>query len=229
MGKLVNPFASHAKDPQFEPGWNHFAAHLFLYRHQTCGFVFPNHSLVILFIRAMSGMIKYFQLILLFTILGISSPRYEFLYSTVVVPRKQTMRSLQLCTQNWLHKFKYSALNLRGGETGETDQTCLDLQMEPEENTLPASKKVEAGVKGDAWSTTSTPEEDKALGMWSAESSLQPESAPSEDRPPSSSAPSSTGLGVHGNCSWDRIRQIGIPVFELQELTKVVGSVVQNF
>ena len=24
MGKLVNPFASHAKDPQFEPGWNHF-------------------------------------------------------------------------------------------------------------------------------------------------------------------------------------------------------------
>ena len=25
MGKLVNPFASHAKDPQFEPGWNHFA------------------------------------------------------------------------------------------------------------------------------------------------------------------------------------------------------------
>jgi hypothetical protein len=22
MGKLVNPFASHAKDPQFEPGWN---------------------------------------------------------------------------------------------------------------------------------------------------------------------------------------------------------------
>ena len=24
MGKLVNPFASHAKDPQFEPGWNYF-------------------------------------------------------------------------------------------------------------------------------------------------------------------------------------------------------------
>ncbi len=24
MGKLANPFASHAKDPQFEPGWNHF-------------------------------------------------------------------------------------------------------------------------------------------------------------------------------------------------------------
>ena len=146
MGKLVNPFASHAKDPQFEPGWNHFAAHFFAWPSNLS---FCLLSLVILFIRAMSGMIKYFQLILLFTILGISSPRYEFLYSTVVVPRKQTMRSLQLCTQNWLHKFKYSALNLRGGETGETDQTCLDLQMEPEENTLPASKKVEAGVKGD--------------------------------------------------------------------------------
>ena len=23
MGKLVNPFASHAKDPRFEPEWNH--------------------------------------------------------------------------------------------------------------------------------------------------------------------------------------------------------------
>ena len=24
MGKLVNPFASHAKDPRFEPEWRHF-------------------------------------------------------------------------------------------------------------------------------------------------------------------------------------------------------------
>jgi hypothetical protein len=24
MGKLANPFALHAKDPQFEPGWNYF-------------------------------------------------------------------------------------------------------------------------------------------------------------------------------------------------------------
>ena len=25
MGKLVNPFASHAKDPRFEPEWNQVA------------------------------------------------------------------------------------------------------------------------------------------------------------------------------------------------------------
>ncbi len=34
MGKLVNPFASHAKDPQFEPGWNHFVFYLLIYHIQ---------------------------------------------------------------------------------------------------------------------------------------------------------------------------------------------------
>ena len=34
MGKLANPFASHAKDPQFEPGWNHFV----LATHFACCF-----------------------------------------------------------------------------------------------------------------------------------------------------------------------------------------------
>ena len=37
MGKLVNPFASHAKDPQFEPGWNHcFFVLFFGLGHSTC-------------------------------------------------------------------------------------------------------------------------------------------------------------------------------------------------
>jgi hypothetical protein len=35
MGKLVNPFASHAKDPRFEPEWKQiafFGAGVFFYR-----------------------------------------------------------------------------------------------------------------------------------------------------------------------------------------------------
>ena len=40
MGKLVNPFASHAKDPQFEPGWNHFCQVLADLTSNACGYLF---------------------------------------------------------------------------------------------------------------------------------------------------------------------------------------------
>ncbi len=113
-------------------------------------------------------------------------------------------------------------LHLRGG-SGEHD--FLDLDTDSEEVTPRNLKKAEQPKgNGEEWSSTSTPDEDKAVGVWSAESSIRPDSVPSEGQSHSSSAASSTGLGVHGNCTWDRIKQIGIPVFEIPGLKKAANE-----
>ena len=129
------------------------------------------------------------------------------------LPNLANLRYIPSCAE--VRLVKRPRLILRGGEGG----ALLDLEMDPEPSKpLKSASDSKKLVKD--WSTTSTPEDDKALGVWSAESSLRPESELSEGRHASSSAPSSTGLGVHGNCSWDRLRQIGIPIFELPELGK---------